>query len=355
MSHELTLGSLVSFLLYAQRFFRPVADISEKLNGLQAAIAAAERIFGLIDTKVEIESPKRRPGGRLRPEIPAEETGRQAGTRAGTGTPRPALSVGAGLQPCSTVHIRFDRVSFAYDGRHDVLRNVSFDVAPGERVGIVGATGSGKSTLVNLLLRFYDVRQGRILLDGVDIRRLGLEELRSIFGLVLQDVQLFSGSISSNVRFGDPRVADEAVREAVASVGAAEFVEGLPGGLESPVAERGSTLSTGQKQLISFARALAFNRPVLVLDEATASVDTGTELMIRAALDVAMAGRTTIAIAHRLSTVQTMDKILVMHKGELREMGPHSQLLARRGLYYRLWQLQYREGDHQAEPERAER
>jgi ATP-binding cassette subfamily B protein len=202
-------------------------------------------------------------------------------------------------------------------------------------------------------LRFYDVRQGRILLDGVDIRRLDLAELRSLFGLVLQDVQLFSGSIASNVRFGDRAVSDEAVRRAVGAVGARTFVDDLPGGLDAPVAERGSSLSTGQKQLLSFARALAFDRPVLVLDEATASVDTATELMIHDALNAAMAGRTTIAIAHRLSTVQDMDKILVLHKGELRETGTHGQLLARRGLYYRLWQLQYREQERETAQERA--
>ena len=334
LSGHLTLGSLVAFLLYSQRFFRPVADISEKLNGLQAAIAAAERIFALVDTKVEIQSP-----------APGPMTGEA--DAAGAQHVAPLQRRGRGP------HIVFDRVSFAYDGRTDVIKNLSFDVAAGQRVGIVGATGSGKSTVVNLLLRFYDVRQGRILLDGVDIRRFPLEDLRSLFGLVLQDVQLFSGSISSNVRFNDPRVTDAAVQEAVAAVGASRFVDGLPGGLESPVAERGSTLSTGQKQLVSFARALAFNRPILVLDEATASVDTETEMMIREALDAAMSGRTTIAIAHRLSTVQDMDKILVLHKGELREMGTHSQLLAKRGLYYRLWQLQYREGELETERERA--
>lgn len=339
---QLTLGALVAFLLYAQRFFRPVADISEKLNGLQAAMAAAERIFGLIDTPVAIRSPQGGPKGLLR-------SNAQKGSAAAPGAPAAAGGRAAVQGP----HILFDRVSFSYDGTTDVIRNVSFDIAPGERVGIVGATGSGKSTLINLLLRFYDVRQGRILVDGVDIRSLGLEELRSMFGLVLQDVQLFSGSVASNVRLGDHRVSDIAVRRAVAAVGADRFIDALPGGLDGAVAERGATLSTGQKQLISFARALAFDRPVLILDEATASIDTETEMVIREALDAVMSGRTTMAIAHRLSTVQDMDKILVMHKGELREAGTHGQLLARRGLYYRLWQLQYREADREAQAEQG--
>ena len=311
MGGTLTLGSLVAFLLYAQRFFRPVADISEKLNGLQAAIAASERVFELIDTPVAIRSPKW-PVARGQWLV---QHGRHAEGR-----------------------IVFDRVSFAY-GDEDVLRNVSFDVAPGERVGIVGATGSGKSTIVNLLLRFYDVRQGRILLDGVDIRQLDLAALRSLFALVQQDVQLVSGSISSNVRLGDASISDDDIRAALAATRADRFVDPL-GGIGAAVSERGATFSTGQKQLVSFARALAFDRQVLILDEATASVDTATEVAIRQALEAAMKGRTTIAIAHRLATVRHMDKILVLHKGELREMGTHRQLVARGGLYARLWELQ---------------
>ena len=300
-------------------------------------VSVSERIFGLLDAKVGIKSPER---------CLTLNQGERAGGRGS--------SERAGLQPCSTppLHLVFDRVSFAYDGVNDVLKNVSFDVAPGERVGIVGATGSGKSTVINLLLRFYDVRQGRILVNGVDIRRLDLAELRALFGLVLQDVQLFSGSIASNVRFGDSRVPDEAVRRAVNAVRASRFVDALPGALDAAVAERGATFSAGQKQLLSFARALAFDRPVLVLDEARSSVDTDTEIMIRRALDAAMAGRTTIAIAHRLSTVQDMNKILVLHKGELREAGTHRQLLAKQGLYSRLWQLQC--GEVQEAEKRAE-
>jgi ATP-binding cassette subfamily B protein len=233
----------------------------------------------------------------------------------------------------------FDDVSFAYNGTDFVLRNVSFDVKPGERVGIVGATGAGKSTLINLLLRFYDVTSGRILVDGVDVRSMDLQALRAKFSLVLQDVHLFSGTVSSNIRLGNSAITDDAV----AAVHAAAFIERLPDRYGQAVAERGATLSVGQKQLLSFARALAFNPEILILDEATSSVDTETELTIRDALKVLMAGRTTMAIAHRLSTIQDMDKILVLHRGELRESGTHQQLLAGRGIYFKLYQLQFRE------------
>ena len=303
MQDELTLGSLVAFIMYAQRFFRPISDMSEKFNVLQGAMASSERIFTLIDTPVEIAS-------RLAP----------APARAGV--------------------IAFEHVTFAYVDGEPVLRDVSFTVNPGERIAIVGATGAGKSTIVNLLLRFYDVQEGRITIDGVDIRDMDLAGLRSLFGLVLQDVHLFSGTIAGNVRLGEP-IADEAVRAAVKAVHADTFVGTLPGGLDTAVAERGATLSVGQKQLLSFARALAFNRPVLILDEATSSVDTETELLIRDALNVIMAGRTTIAIAHRLSTIQGMDRILVFHKGKLRESGTHQALIAARGIYHRLYQLQF--------------
>jgi ATP-binding cassette subfamily B protein len=224
-----------------------------------------------------------------------------------------------------------------------VLKDVSFEVRPGERVGIVGATGAGKSTLINLLLRFYDVTRGRILVDGVDVREMDLHELRALFSLVLQDVHLFSGTIAENIRLGEAGISDEAVRQAAAAVHADSFISRLPGGFASPVAERGATLSVGQKQLLSFARALAFNPRILVLDEATSSVDTETEILIRDALHVLMSGRTTIAIAHRLSTIQDMDKILVLHKGHLRESGTHQELLALRGIYFKLYQLQYKE------------
>jgi ATP-binding cassette subfamily B protein len=210
-------------------------------------------------------------------------------------------------------------------------------------VAIVGATGSGKTTIVSLLLRFYDVQQGRITIDGVDIRDMDLTDLRRIFGLVLQDVHLFSGTIGGNVRLGNDAITDDAVRRAVDAVHAGPFIDRLPEGLQTPVAERGSTLSVGQKQLLSFARALAFDPRVLILDEATSSVDTETELLIRDALKVVMQGRTTIAIAHRLTTIQDMDRILVLHKGVLRESGTHQELLAHRGIYHRLYQLQFQD------------
>ena len=232
---------------------------------------------------------------------------------------------------------------FAYDGDDFVLRDVSFVVEPGQRIGIVGATGAGKSTIINLLMRFYDVSRGRILVDGVDVRHMAVSELRRLISLVLQDVHLFAGSIAANVRLGEAGITDAEVRHAVASVHADRFVDRLPAGLESPVAERGATLSVGQKQLLSFARALAFDPRILVLDEATSSVDTETELLIQDALRVLMAGRTTIAIAHRLSTIQDMDQILVLHKGQVREAGTHQALLAERGIYYKLYQLQYKE------------
>jgi ATP-binding cassette subfamily B protein len=282
--------------------------MSEKFNVLQAAMASSERIFKLLDEPVAIESPERP-------------------------TPRPAGALG---------HIAFEDVWFAYNDDDYVLKGVSFDVRPGERVGIVGATGSGKTTLINLLLRFYDVKRGRITIDGIDIRELDLAEVRSLFSLVLQDVHLFSGTVADNIRLGNLAIGDERLRAAARAVHAEPFIERLPDGYASAVAERGSTLSVGQKQLLSFARALAFDPRVLILDEATSSVDTETELIIRDALHVLMADRTTIAIAHRLSTIQDMDKILVLHKGQLRESGTHQELLAQRGIYFRLFELQYK-------------
>ena len=305
----LSIGSFVAFVLYSQRFYRPISDLSEKFNILQAAMASSERIFKLLDTPATITSAS---GSRL------------SAPRAG--------------------HIVFDHVSFAYNGTDFVLQDVSFEVKPGERVGIVGATGAGKSTIINLLLRYYDVTRGRILVDGTDIREMDLQELRRMFSLVLQDVHLFSGTVASNIRLGESRIDDQALRLAATAVHADAFVRALPGGYDSPVAERGATLSVGQKQLLSFARALAFDPRILVLDEATSSVDTETEILIRDALRTLMAGRTTIAIAHRLSTIQDMDNILVLHRGHLRESGSHQELLAQRGIYYKLFQLQYREG-----------
>jgi ATP-binding cassette, subfamily B, multidrug efflux pump len=333
MQGTLTLGSLVAFLQYSQRFFRPISDMSEKFNVLQAAMASSERIFTLLDTPVTIRSGSVLGAGRSalggNQPLPAAETEPQ----------RPAPSA----QRRDPGHITFDHVWFAYAGDDYVLRDVSFEVRPGERLGVVGATGAGKSTLINLLLRFYDVSKGRILVDGVDIRDMALEDLRSMFSLVLQDVHLFSGTIAANVRLGRASITDAEVRSAAAAVHADGFIQRLPLGYESPVAERGSTLSVGQKQLLSFARALAFDPRILILDEATASVDTETELVIQDALKVLMSGRTTIAIAHRLSTIQDMDNILVLHRGTLRESGSHQALLAQRGIYYKLYQLQYKD------------
>ena len=306
----LTFGALVAFIQYSQRFFRPISDMSEKFNVLQSAMASSERIFKLIDEPAIITSPP-------------HPVSRRA--------PAPG-------------HIVFDGVWFAYNNEDFVLKDVSFEVRPGERVGIVGATGSGKTTLVNLLLRFYAVTRGRIAIDGVDIHDLDLHDLRGLFSLVLQDVHLFSGTIADNIRLGNASIGDERMHRAATAVHADAFIARLPNGYASPVAERGSTLSVGQKQLLSFARALAFDPRVLILDEATSSVDTETELVIRDALGVLMAGRTTIAIAHRLSTIQDMDKILVLHKGRLREAGTHQELLARRGIYFKLFELQYKAG-----------
>jgi ATP-binding cassette subfamily B multidrug efflux pump len=343
LSGGLSLGTLVAFLLYSGRFFRPISDMSEKFNTLQAAMASSERIFQLLDHPVAIQS---------------SALSRQATMDDGRSTMADRRSTMADRR--SAAHIVFEDVSFTYstpppqaaeaggvEGDRSpepverVLRNVSFEVKPGERVGIVGATGAGKSTLISLLLRFYDVTSGRILVDGVDIRDMDLRHLRRLFGLVLQDVHLFSGTIAGNIRLGNEAITDEQVRQAAMAVHAHQFIESLAGGYDAPVAERGATLSVGQKQLLSFARALAFDPAVLILDEATSSVDTETELLIRDALRVLMAGRTTLAIAHRLSTIQDMDKILVFHKGKLRESGSHQQLLSMRGIYYKLFQLQY--------------
>jgi ATP-binding cassette, subfamily B, multidrug efflux pump len=304
----MTIGVVVAFFQYGMRFFRPIQDLSEKYNILQGAMAASERIFKLLDTDVAIVSP------RQVSEIPA-----------------------------GPVEIEFDRVWFAYKDEDWVLRDVSFRIAPGETIAVVGHTGAGKTTLANLLLRFYDVQRGCIRIGGVDIRDLDLQTLRRNFGIVLQDPYLFTGTVESNIRLGTSGISDRQMEQATEQVNLLDFVRGLPGGFEQPVRERGNGYSTGQKQLISFARALAHDPRFLILDEATSSVDTETEFRVRDALARLVQGRTSIVIAHRLSTIQRADRIFVMHKGQLRESGTHQQLLAQRGIYWRLYQLQYKD------------
>ena len=328
--NTVSLGVLVAFMQYAQRFFRPIQDLSEKYNILQSAMASSERIFKLLDTPAEIVTPQA-------PRVPA----------------------GPG-------RIEFDHVWFAYrtlvqaaeeaarkgeklarttteDGYDWVLRDVSSTIDPGDTVAFVGHTGAGKTTIISLLLRFYDVQKGAIRIDGVDIRDIDLADLRRRYGVVLQDPFLFSGTVADNIRLGSRWIADSSIEDAAEQVNVADFIRSLPGGFSEEVKERGSTLSTGQKQLISFARALAHNPKILILDEATSSVDTETEFRVRDALTRMVAGRTSIMIAHRLSTVQRANKIIVMHKGKVREIGTHQQLLANRGIYWKLYQLQYKD------------
>jgi ATP-binding cassette subfamily B protein len=301
-----TIGTLIAFVQLARSFYEPISDISEKYNILQAAMASSERIFKLLDEPVTIESP-------AHPVRLAQPRG----------------------------HIEFRNVWFAYKDDDWVLKDVSFVARPGERLAFVGHTGAGKTTITNLLLRFYDIQRGQILLDGVDIRELDLKQLRSCFSIVLQDVFLFSGDIAGNIRLGNAAISDEAVRRAAGEVHAAPFIARLSLGYSTDLKERGAGLSVGQKQLISFARALAFDPAVLILDEATSSIDTETEILIRDAVSRLMEGRTSLVIAHRLSTIQSVDRIIVMHKGEVRETGTHQQLLANRGIYWRLYQLQF--------------
>ncbi|MFZ0801925.1 MAG: ABC transporter ATP-binding protein [Terriglobales bacterium] len=331
-----TLGVLVAFIQYAQRFFRPIQDFSEKYNILQSAMASSERIFKLLDAPVEVTSP------------PVTKT------------------------PDGPGRIEFDHVWFAYrkmlaaaelrsagqpgaavptQAEPDwVLRDVSFVIEPGETVAIVGHTGAGKTTIISLLMRFYDVQMGAVKIDGVDVKDMDLGDLRRRFGVVLQDPFLFTGTVAGNIRLGTEWIQDEDVEKAAEDVNLADFIRTLPGGFKEEVRERGSTLSTGQKQLISFARALAHNPKILILDEATSSVDTETEFRVRDALSRMVEGRTSVIIAHRLSTIQRADKIIVMHKGRVREMGSHQELLGQRGIYYKLYQLQYKDQEIAAEP-----
>jgi ATP-binding cassette, subfamily B, multidrug efflux pump len=301
-----TIGTLVAFIQLARSFYEPISDISEKYNILQSAMASSERIFKLLDEPVTIASPEK----------PAR-LGRARGK------------------------IEFRNVWFAYKDEDWILKDVSFIAEPGERVAFVGHTGAGKTTITNLLLRFYDIQRGQILLDGEDVRDWDLHELRSNFSIVLQDVFLFSGDIATNIRLGSHSISDIALRDAATQVHADPFIQRLPETYGAELRERGAGLSVGQKQLISFARALAFDPSVLILDEATSSIDTETEILIRDAVERLMEGRTSLVVAHRLSTIQSVDKIIVMHKGEIRESGRHQDLLAQRGLYWRLYQLQF--------------
>jgi ATP-binding cassette, subfamily B, multidrug efflux pump len=362
LTGTVTIGMLASFNMYSQRFWRPIQDLSDKYNILQAAMAACERIFKLMDTEAEIVSPAQPKIGdgsnrivfdhvwftyqKLTKEQQAavaaaqglsadrEVSGHEftgvAGRQKGEGALAPA-----GIPDAAALN--------AIDGIEWILKDVSFVIEQGQTVAIVGHTGAGKTTLTSLMMRFYEVTAGRILLEGIDLCEHDLDELREHFAVVLQDPFLFTGTIADNIRMGNDAIGDERMRRAARDVNVLDFIESLPGQFNEPVQERGNSLSTGQKQLINFARALAYDPHILILDEATSSVDTDTELRIRSALERMVEGRTSVLIAHRLSTVQRADTILVMHKGQLREMGSHQELLAQRGLYWKLYELQYKD------------
>jgi ATP-binding cassette subfamily B multidrug efflux pump len=302
----LSVGALVAFFQYSQRFYQPISDLSEKYNILQSAMAASERIFKLLDTPVKIRD-------EATEHVVTPET------------------------------IEFRNVWFAYHEPEWVLKNVSFTVRRGERVALVGHTGAGKTTVTSLLLRFYEPQRGEILINGIDIRRFSLEELRRLFAIVQQDFFLFTGNVADNISLGDPEISPEQIRTAATRVQADRFISRLPEGYAAQVRERGAGLSVGEKQLLSFARALAFNPPVLILDEATSSIDTETELLIQEAIHTLLEGRTSIVIAHRLSTIRSADTILVFHHGEIRERGTHEELMQTEGLYRKLYEIQYRE------------
>jgi ATP-binding cassette subfamily B protein len=308
-----SVGTAIAFIQYSQRFFRPIQDLSDKYNLLQAAMASSERIFKLLDTPVTITDPPQ---------------------------PRPL--------PDPIGRVEFQNVGFAYKDDHKVLDHISFAIEPGETVAVVGHTGAGKTTLTNLLLRFYEVQEGRITFDGIDIRELRLLDLRKNFGIVLQDPFLFSGTIASNIRLGNEEITDAQVHAAARQVNLEDFIASLPAGFDEPVRERGATLSVGQKQLLSFARALAYNPRILVLDEATSSVDPETEHLLREGMRRLVENRTSLVIAHRLSTIQNASRIVVMHKGRVREVGTHQELLDHRGIYFKLYQLQYKDQELQA-------
>ena len=351
LSGVVLIGVLNMFIQYSLRFWRPIQDMSDKYNILQSAMAASERIFKLLDTEPEIVSPAEPLAGdgsnriefrhvwftyqKLTPEQQAAVDAAVKGT--GYSPYNNPAQTDRALAPEGNAALA------AIEGIEWILKDVSFTVEPGQTVAIVGHTGAGKTTLTSLMMRFYDVTAGQILIDGVDLRQHDLTALRRHFAVVLQDPFLFTGTIAENIRFGDASIGDDALRRAARDVNVLDFIERLPNQFDEPVRERGNSLSTGQKQLINFARALAANPRILILDEATSSVDTDTELRIRGALERMVEGRTSVLIAHRLSTIQRAETILVMHKAQLREKGTHQELLAQRGLYWKLYQLQYKD------------
>ena len=308
IQNSLTIGVLFAFIQYTEMFFRPIRDLSEKYNIMQTAMASSERIFKLLDNQTVIKNPE---------------------------NPLKLEKVDGSIE--------FKNVWFAYNDEDYVLKDISFKINPGETVAIVGHTGAGKTSIINTFTRFYDINKGEILLDGINIEKIDKRDLRNYISIVLQDVFLFSGDIKSNINLNDDNISDERVKEAASIVGADKFIEELPKKYDEEVKERGATLSVGQKQLISFARALAYNPKILILDEATSSIDTEAEQLIKKAIEKLLVGRTAIVIAHRLSTIQNADKIIVLHKGEIRETGNHQQLLAKKGIYYKLYQLQYKD------------
>jgi ABC-type multidrug transport system fused ATPase/permease subunit len=317
LSGTVTVGTVMAFLQFNEMFWRPIRDLSEKYNIMQTAMASSERVFKLLDDQTQVSNPP-----------PVE---------GGQGSQIPNLKSSISGQ------IEFRNVWFAYDKEDWVLKNVSFKIEPGETVAIVGHTGAGKTTITNLLCRFYEFQRGEIFVDGTDIRTFNKEELRKHIAIVLQDVFLFSGDIKTNISLGNEEISSDRIKAAARVVGAHRFIEALPNQYDAEVKERGATLSVGQKQLISFARALAVHPKILILDEATSSVDTETEILIQQAIRKLLQGRTSIVVAHRLSTIQRANKIIVMHKGEIREMGTHQELLALGGIYFKLYQLQYKE------------
>jgi ATP-binding cassette subfamily B multidrug efflux pump len=342
-----TLGVLIAFIQYSQRFFRPIQDLSEKYNILQSAMAAAERVFKLLDTPVEITSPvvTKSPTGPGRIEFDHVWFAyRDSGSSNGHVETGLAPSVKQAVPTDGASLVSAQAVSQSGLSEPDwILRDVSFAIEPGETVAFVGHTGAGKTTIISLLLRFYDVQKGSIRIDGLDIKDMDMADLRGRYGVVLQDPFLFTGTVEGNIKLGTTRIQDDDVEKAAEDVNLADFIRTLPKGFKEYVHERGATLSTGQKQLISFARALAHDPKILILDEATSSVDTETEFRVRDALSRMVEGRTSVIIAHRLSTIQRADKIIVMHKGQVREIGNHQQLLAQHGIYYKLYQLQYKD------------